>query len=403
MHNPYFLQQGTLYRYDVGPLRLHLAGYAIFLKDEGYVYSSGQRYLREIAHLSAWMDKGKIAINRLNENLVWQYIPFRKKSPCKPQVSTYWLFLKYLRKEKIIKAPIPEKCSPAQKIVRDFETYLVKDRGLAKETIRHYLRFAKEFLLKNSEKSGLRLRHIKVENLTDYIIRHRQACARSYAIRQLFRFLFLRGSIVRDISTGIPNIPHWRQCQLPSFLEPDEIGKWLTAFNSKTPTDLRDLSVKLLLVRLGLRAIEICRLKLEDIDWKNGQISIKGKSGSQQLLPLPYETGKALADYLRHGRPKCTDRHVFIRSVAPYKGFSNTTAIGHIVRKSLKKAGIKKMRSGSHLLRHTCATQMLRRGATLSEIGEILRHQSVDTTMIYAKVALDDLAPLASPWPGEAE
>jgi site-specific recombinase XerD len=157
----------------------------------------------------------------------------------------------------------------------------------------------------------------------------------------------------------------------------------------------------LLLVQLGLRAIEICRLKLSDIDWENSRITITGKGGGKHLLPLPYEAGKSLVNYLRHGRPKCADRHVFIRSIAPYRGFLNATTIGSIVRKSLQKAGVKKTQSGPHLLRHTFATQMLRKGATLSEIGEILHHQSVDTTMIYAKVDLDNLALLVVPWPGE--
>lgn len=313
MYNPYFLKQWALHRYKDGPLSSHLVGYAIFLKDKDYAYSSGQRYVREVAHLSVWMKKHKIAIEKVDENLIRQYIPYRKGASIRIKISPYWLLLKYLREENIIRVAPVLKCTPAQKIISDFENFLLNERGLTNETIRHYLRFTREFIHEYSSKNGLRLDHISVEDLTNHIIHNSQACARSYAMRQFIRFLFLRGLIACDISMAIPHIPHWRQCHLPSFLEPHETRACLNASEVETPIGSRDLAIKLLLVQLGLRAIEICRLKLSDIDWENSRITITGKGGGKHLLPLPYEAGKSLVNYLRHGRPKCADRHVFIR------------------------------------------------------------------------------------------
>ena len=162
----------------------------------------------------------------------------------------------------------------------------------------------------------------------------------------------------------------------------------------------RDYAILLLLARLGLRAGEVVKLRLEDIDWENARITICGKGGKWSQLPLPSDVAKAIAHYLRHDRPRCATRRLFIRDYAPIDGFQNANAIASVVKRALKRAGVVSARKGAHLLRHSLATDMLCKGASLDEIGEVLRHRSSDTTAIYAKVDLKSLRALALPWPG---
>jgi integrase len=163
----------------------------------------------------------------------------------------------------------------------------------------------------------------------------------------------------------------------------------------------RDYTVLLLLARLGLRAGEVVHLHLDDIDWRAGRLHVRGKGGRSDVLPLPTDVGEALATYLRGGRPRCSTRRVFVRARAPYAGFASSAAIDSIVRRALQRAGLEPPRKGAHLLRHSLATGMLRDGASLAEIGQLLRHRLPQTTEIYAKVDPVALSALAQPWPGE--
>ena len=162
----------------------------------------------------------------------------------------------------------------------------------------------------------------------------------------------------------------------------------------------RNHAILLLLARLGLRGGEVVRLNLEDIDWDNTRITVCGKNGSWAQLPLPADVARAIAHYLRQDRPHCACRRVFIRDYAPLGGFEGSQSISKIVQCALAKAGVESSRKGAHLLRHSLATDMLRKGASLDEIGELLRHKSPDSTAIYAKVDLGSLQALALPWPG---
>ncbi|WP_163339168.1 tyrosine-type recombinase/integrase [Desulfopila sp. IMCC35008] len=167
----------------------------------------------------------------------------------------------------------------------------------------------------------------------------------------------------------------------------------------KTPQGLRDKAILLLLIRLGLRAIEICRLTLDDIEWDDGFISILGKNGNRDRLPLLQDVGEAISSYLCRGRPQCSTRYVFVRVIAPFEPLSSSCAIANVVRNALRRANLNPSRKGSHLLRRSLATAMLQEGASLAEIGQILRHQKADTTAIYAKVDLGRLRSISRPWP----
>ena len=190
----------------------------------------------------------------------------------------------------------------------------------------------------------------------------------------------------------MPAVANWKLSTIPRALPPDQVELVLASINRKTAMGRRDYAILLILARLGLRAGEIRSLKLEDLDWQEGLITVCGKAGRYSQLPLPVDVGAAIADYLRNGRPAASSRCVFLRAKAPTGGFQGQCGIGSIVRHALARAGIDAARTGAHQFRHALACQMLRQGASLSEIGELLRHRSPQTTAIYAKVDLASLA-----------
>jgi len=213
------------------------------------------------------------------------------------------------------------------------------------------------------------------------------------------RYLHYKGLIDCDLSLAVPKVARWSFSTVPKHLSPDQVREVLRHCDRGTALGRRDYAILLLLARLGLRASEVVRLQLDDVEWETMRITVCGKGKSAQL-PLPADVARAIAKYLRNDRPRCACRSVFIRDRAPIGGFSGSTAISKIVQRALEKAGVVSVRKGAHLLRHSLATDMLRKGASLDEIGEVLRHKSPDTTAIYAKVDLNALKKLALPWPG---
>jgi site-specific recombinase XerD len=183
-------------------------------------------------------------------------------------------------------------------------------------------------------------------------------------------------------------------------LEGNEVERLLSSCNRSNKVGQRDYTILLVLARLGLRAGEVAKMTLDDIDWEAGEIIIQGKGPRKDRVPLPWDVGEALVTYLQHGRPACSTRRIFIRAKAPHRGFSSSVAVCNVVERALLRAKLQPPRKGAHLLRHSLATNMLRKGASLSEIGEILRHASIATTEIYTKVDIAGLRTLAQPWPG---
>jgi len=220
------------------------------------------------------------------------------------------------------------------------------------------------------------------------------------ALRSFFRFLLQQEAIPNDLAKAVPTAPNWRLSTLPKFMEAKDVDWLLQSCDRSTSHGQRDYAILLLLARLGLRAGEVAALTLDDVDWDAGEIVVRGKGGRRDRLPLPYDVGEALAAYLRDSRPPSTTRQVFIRMMAPRRGFRSGVAISTIVHRRLDRAGLKPAHKGAHLLRHSLATQLLQNGASLVEIGELLRHQDIETTRIYAKVDQETLRALALPWPG---
>jgi site-specific recombinase XerD len=205
-----------------------------------------------------------------------------------------------------------------------------------------------------------------------------------------------------DLAAAVPVVANWSMTSLPRAIAADQVRQLLASINRRTEIGRRDYAILLLLARLGLRSGEVAFLELDDIDWNIGQLSVRGKGGQRTELPLSAEVGRAIAAYLRRGRPASASRRVFLRAKAPIRGFRDASGVGSIVRHSLKRAGINAPTQGAHQFRHGLATEMLRQGASLSEIGDVLGHRHPQTTLIYTKVDLSALRTLALPWPGGA-
>lgn len=221
-------------------------------------------------------------------------------------------------------------------------------------------------------------------------------------LRSFFRFAQFRGLVASDLAAVVPPVPNWKMAGLPKYLSTEAVQRVLGASERATVRGKRDYAILLLLARLGLRAGEIVALQLDDIDWANAELAIRSKKGDGWArLPLLVDVGQALARYLAV-RPPSAYRNVFVRDYAPYTPFAFSGAVSDLVRKAIERAGVKSARNGAHVFRHTLATEMLRRGASLTEIGRVLRHRDPDSTMIYAKVDLGALRELALPWPGGA-
>ena len=241
------------------------------------------------------------------------------------------------------------------------------------------------------------LKALKASDISDFVLRYspsmavRRAQLMTTAFRSFFRFLFLKGELQADLAASVPTVANWRLSTVPKFLTPKEVERVLKACNRYTAVGRRDYAILLLLARLGLRAGEVVALQLEDINWRAGEILIRGKGLLHDRMPLPADVGEALASYLRRDRPPCQTRRVFVCTRAPRRGFAGPSTLTTIVRRALERANLHPEFKGAHLLRHSLATSMLRSGATMGEIAEILRHRALNTTEIYAKVDFEGL------------
>jgi site-specific recombinase XerD len=214
------------------------------------------------------------------------------------------------------------------------------------------------------------------------------------------RFLITQGLCRSGLEAAVPVLAHWRFAPLPRYLQAEEVERVIAAYIPSSPIGRRNRAIVLLLARLGLRAGDVVRLRLRDINWKDASISVSGKSRRETRLPLSQEVGQAIVEYLQHGRPPTQSDALFLRSVAPFTAFRSPANVGLIVKDAIDRAGVACPRGGAaHVLRHSVATSMLRQGASLQDIAALLRHRSVETTQIYAKVDVSALDRIAQPWP----
>jgi site-specific recombinase XerD len=223
------------------------------------------------------------------------------------------------------------------------------------------------------------------------------------ALRSFLRYARYRGEVTLELAAAVPTVPNWSMPSIPRAIAPDQVRHLLASIDQCTAAGRRDYAILLLLARLGLRSSEVAFLELDDIHWNTATVSVRGKNGLRNEFPLASEVGRAIATYLRDGRPLTTSRRVFLRAKAPIRGFQGASGVGSIVRHALQRAGIQAPSYGTHQFRHSLASEMLRQGASLGEIGEVLGHRHPQTTTIYTKVDVEALRTLALPWPGGAQ
>jgi len=408
MRDPSLATPLPLPQYRVGPLGAHVDGFAEWLIEQDYRRDTVRTKLRLVADFSLWLGRRRLSLASLDKQTVGRFLHGRRRrNPCGARL-TLRLLLDRLRHAGVVGDPAGEEGtgSPLQLLERSFEHYLTQERGLSPATLANTLPFVRQFLVERFGPSEISLTDLDPRDIAGFVRRraHTLSPARAKllvgALRSFFRFLRLRGDIATDLAAVVPSVADWRRTALPKSLPPEQVDKLLTHCDQDTVSGLRDYAVLLLLARLGLRAGEVVALTLEDLDWHAGEIEIRGKGSRRDRLPMPHEVGQALASYLRRARPRCSTRRVFVRLRAPIRELADQRAVGTIVRQALARAGLHPPCKGAHLLRHSLAVRMLQRGASLAEIGEILRHRLPDTTMIYAKVDLDALRALAQPWPG---
>jgi site-specific recombinase XerD len=317
-------------------------------------------------------------------------------------------FLEFLRHEGFLPAEkvVPRRLTPVEQETQAFETYLRTERALAEATVANYVPFIRGFLTNRFGNGRGTLSQLSASDVVRFVqrqaprVHQKRAKLLTTALRSFLHYLRYRGDITTDLAAAVPCVAGWSMTSIPRGIRPEAVRRLLASIDRRTPVGRRDYAILLLLARLGIRAGEVVSLELDDIDWIAGQLSVRGKGGHRMALPLCTEVGEAIAAYLRHGRPQSTSRRVFLRARAPNRGFLGPQAIASLVRHALERAGIESPAKGAHQFRHGLAMQMLRHGASLTKIGEVLGHRSPQTTAIYAKVDLVALRPLALPWPG---
>ncbi len=292
-----------------------------------------------------------------------------------------------------------------EQITTAYAGYLSQERVLAPLTVGQQVAYIRRFLSERFGTKRVCCEALKPADIGRHLLRHNTSRRRgpqavASALRTFFRFLYIRGIVGIDLAGAVPSVAQWHLAGIPKFLAAEQIEAVLQSCNQATVLGQRDHTVLLLLARLGLRASEVVRMELEDLDWGAGELMVRGKGGQQDRLPMPTEAGQALAAYLHHGRPPCATRRVFVRTHAPHRGFRTSAAINYLVSKAIDRVGLEPAHKGARLLRQSLATDMLRQGASLAQIGEVLRHRDLESTALYAKVDVNALRALAPPWPG---
>ena len=389
-----------------GPLASYESILRMELTGQGYAISSVTQAVRLMRRLDGWMDDRGLTVTGLSLLLVEEFFVTRRQRCGDVASAQRWspVVLRFLREQGLIAAPEPATVTVIDVLLAEFRGWLVTERGLANESVRCYGVQARKFLVEFADPLEASLACLDAATVTRFMVK--QAAAGSVwsakalvtSLRSLLRFLHVEGRIPVSLTAAVPGVAGWRLSGLPRALPVGQVEALLTAHDLATPVGLRDHAVLVVLTRLGIRGAEVAAIGLRDIDWRAGEIVVRGKGSRVERLPLPGDAGAALAAYLSNGRPSCACSTVFVTARAPYRPLT-PGSVRAIMGRACWRAGL--ARVGAHRLRHTLATDMLRAGASLAEIGQVLRHRSELSTAIYAKVDLETLRMMARPSPGE--
>ena len=395
-----------------GPLARFVGSFADSLSAMGYAADSIHRQVRIGACFSQWLEQQGVRVQGITSCHLTLYLRYRARRcrPCRGDHAALVHLMNFLRREGATptEVVVVRERSPFDRTANEYAVYLRESRALAKATVVNYVPFVRDFLRHRFGNGPVELSRLSANDVVRFVRReaprlHRKrAKLMTTALRSFLSYARYCGEIDVDLVGAVPIVPNWSMTTIPRAIAPDQVHQLLASIDRRTGTGRRDYAILLLLARLGLRSGEVASLKLDDIDWGSGQLTVRGKRGRRNELPMTTEVGKAIAAYLKSGRPHSNSRSVFLRARAPAHGFQGASSIGSLVRHSLQRAGIDTPSMGAHQFRHGLATEMLRHGASLGEIGDVLGHRHSQTTTIYTKVDIEALRSLALPWPGGA-
>jgi integrase/recombinase XerD len=389
-----------------GPLAPYADGFRDDLGRRGYAARSIGGQMLLVAHLSAWLAGQELPVGGLTAEVVADVLRVRREAGHQAGVTGRAVapLLGYLRGLGVVAQPerrVPE--TAVEVLLEEFRRYLVEERGLAAASVRAYLRYAAMFLAELPAPLDAALAQLPAGQVTAFLVRQSDrhsawhAKAVVTALRSLLRFLHTAGHIPHPLVWAVPSVPGWKLTTLPRAVSPEQVAAVLAGCDRAGAHGRRDYAIVLLLARLGLRAGEVSAIELDDLDWRAGELTIRGKGGRREVLPLTVEVGQALADYVRYGRPpRCPTRRLFVSVRAPFTGLAGGSVFA-VVARGCRRAGIAAF--GPHRLRHALACDLLRHGASLTEVGQVLRHSDERTTALYAKVDQTALRALARPCP----
>lgn len=399
----------TLARLRATPCSPHLDGYTDWLVSRHYASSTIELFLFGLIPLGRWLDTNNLSIDRFNHDALDDYRCERARlnllrhrgGKHKAAFRGAKCLHEYLAINGVVE---PQPASEPCELIASFEQWMLLHKGVRQITLTNHIHYLAPFVatmgdnpcLYNAVSVRRHLRHVAASS-SDHTTR-----AASTSIRIFLRFLIATEQCSDTLIGAIPKIAHWSLSTLPRYISSDDIELLIRSCDTATLTARRDRAVLLLLARLALRAGDIAALELADIDWCEGRISVAGKNRRRFWLPMPQDVGDALVDYILHERPDSLEQCVFLKCIAP-TGPVNRTLVSSIVRRAILRSGIETPSKGAHLLRHSAATTMLAKGATLAQIGSVLRHSSIDTTAIYAKVDTTLLSNVAAAWPDTAD
>jgi len=386
-----------------GPLAQYAAGYAGELHRLGYTQDAARKQLYLLAHLSRWLDGEGLKAQEITDAAVKEYVQARRDAGSTRFLTnqTPQRLVAYLRQLGVVPMPAaPE--GPVEELLGRYRAYLSEERGSAPKTIVGFDRYARQFLSERVTAGGLDLHELSGAEVVQFVRRESSrgsvgaAKYRVTALRSVLRFLHVAGEAPARADV-VPAVAGWKAAGLPRALPPEQVERILASCDRATHAGRREYAMLILLAQLGLRAGEVLKLELDDLDWRRGELVIQGKGNRFERLPLPHAVGEALSEYLVHSRPQGESRRVFVKTLAPAGGFRSVGSVAQALHHACRRCGLAPV--GTHWLRRSAATQMLRAGASLQDVGQVLRHRDLTTTTLYAKLDHLSLRELARPWP----
>jgi len=411
MLTTYLKRQTTRATYYSGPAGPYLDEFTHWLEQRGYLHETIRRRLHGAAQFVTWAQTTGCPLRSLSpttlENFRHHLSAHGQLFRSRGQHSVCWLgaqlFFEFLQARQILTAADTAPAALYPELLSAFEQWMHMHRGVQCSTLLIY----RPHVLALLAELGMCPERFEAAQLHTHILAYAQrrsvtlAKKRLTAMRMFLRFLIATERCQPSLEAAIPAIAQWRLATLPRYLIPEDVDRVIAACQSATSRDIRDKAVVLLLARLGLRAGDVANLQLDDIDWAQGTFRVMGKNRREAKLPLPQDVGDAVLEYLHTARPSVHCNAVFITAIAPWKPIT-PHVVTTIAARAIQRAGVDAPSFGAHVLRHSAATGLLRQGASLQVIGEVLRHQSVETTAHYAKVDVGLLQQVTRPWPGVA-